>query len=81
VADVLKIISQTFSLHVLISGILLIRILVREAVSFWRLKVAQMVKNFPAFYGTRRFSVAFTRDRHFLTKICGVWGRNDNSHV
>jgi hypothetical protein len=29
-----------------------------------KLKVSQLVKKFPEFYGTRRFITAFTRARH-----------------
>jgi hypothetical protein len=31
-----------------------------------KLVVTQLVKKLPAFYGTRRFTTVFTRDRHWL---------------
>jgi hypothetical protein len=45
-----------------------------------KLTVSQLVKNFPAFYGTRRFITAFTRARHMpLSWASRSWGRTKES--
>ena len=41
------------------------RITPRSGVLLQKLAVSQLVKKFPAFYGTRRFITALTRDRNF----------------
>jgi len=35
----------------------------------WKLTVSQLVKKFPAFYGTRRFITGFTRARHLSLSV------------
>jgi len=54
---------------------LLLTYSLHAAQSFWKLTGSQLVKKFPAFYGTRRFITAFTSARHLSLS----WARSIQS--
>jgi len=41
----------------------------------------QLIKKFPAFYGTRRFITAFTRARHLPLSLADNIGIDNKEHV